>query len=165
VIAYKFLRAGRIGPFSGYRWPEAGTWVEAVAPLDVCVSGIHACRPEGLPAWLDEVLWRVELDGQTVEQDGVVVALRGRLLEAVEGWSRDVSRQLAEDAAERVEARADAVQVSFAEDVRRAAGRADIGSHAFAAFAAAYAAERAEPGGFEAERALQAAWLRRRLSL
>src|SRR5205823_12643595 len=43
--AYKFMREGRMGPFSLPRW-EIGEWVEggpdASAP---CRQGAHACRP------------------------------------------------------------------------------------------------------------------------
>ena len=47
--AYKFMREGRVSPFSLTRW-EIGEWVEggpdASAP---CRQGAHACRPGELP--------------------------------------------------------------------------------------------------------------------
>src|SRR5437660_664030 len=62
MIAYKFLRAGRIGPFSRFAWPEPGVWVRASAS-DRCRRGIHACRMRDLPWWLGQELWEIELDG------------------------------------------------------------------------------------------------------
>ena len=63
MIAYKFLRSGRIGPFSAFRWPEPGVWVHAQRDLVACQRGIHACRPSDLPWWLADELWEIELDG------------------------------------------------------------------------------------------------------
>ena len=60
MIAYKFLRSGRIGPFSGYRWPEPGAWVDA-SGTDPCRRGVHACRTADLPWWLADELWEIEL--------------------------------------------------------------------------------------------------------
>jgi hypothetical protein len=42
MIAYKFPRAGRIGPFSGFRCPEPGAWVHAADDIAPCRKGIHA---------------------------------------------------------------------------------------------------------------------------
>jgi len=39
VIAYKFLDGGRVGPFTGFRWP-VGEWVDA-GGVDPCLEGIH----------------------------------------------------------------------------------------------------------------------------
>ena len=60
--AYKFLRAGRVGAFSGEAWPEDGI-IEVDGPLEECRNGVHACRADDLPYWLDDELWEVELDG------------------------------------------------------------------------------------------------------
>jgi hypothetical protein len=49
LIAYKFLRPERTGPFSGFCWPEPGVWVDAPPRLAPCRSGIHACRLQDLP--------------------------------------------------------------------------------------------------------------------
>ena len=32
-MAYKFLSSDRVGLFSGVRWPEPGTWLEADAEV------------------------------------------------------------------------------------------------------------------------------------
>ena len=89
MIAYKFLSSGRVGLFSGVRWPEPGTWLEADAEdVERCGSGIHALHAEGLLGWIDDELWTCELAG-IVEDDGqVLVAQRGRLLEQRDGLER-----------------------------------------------------------------------------
>ena len=61
MIAYKFLRAGRVGPFSAFQWPEPDVWVRAAPELAACRRGIHACRPSDLPWWLADELWEIEL--------------------------------------------------------------------------------------------------------
>jgi hypothetical protein len=95
VIAYKFLSPERLGLFSGVRWPEPGTWLEADAEVGRCVSGIHALHAEGLLGWIDDELWTCELDG-VVEDDGeVIVAERGRLLERVGTWNAPAAREFA----------------------------------------------------------------------
>jgi hypothetical protein len=95
VIAYKFLSPDRVGLFSGVRWPEPGTWFEADAEVERCVSGIHALHTEGLLGWIDDELWTCELDG-IVENDGQeLVAERGRLLERVAAWNESAARDFA----------------------------------------------------------------------
>jgi hypothetical protein len=49
MIAHKFLRAGRVGPFSGFLWPESGLWVQAAGKTVACRRGLHACRTRDLP--------------------------------------------------------------------------------------------------------------------
>src|SRR5262249_50740287 len=72
VTAYKFLRQGSIGPFTGFRWGP-GRWVEAdtAAP---CESGVHACRVDDLPYWCNDELWEIELDGSIVTTGHKVAA-------------------------------------------------------------------------------------------
>ncbi len=90
MIAYKFLSDGRVGPFSGVRWPPPGEWLQATAAAGTharaCMDRIHACRVEDLPEWMDSELWRVELDGDVTVDCGKLVADRGRLVERVEAW-------------------------------------------------------------------------------
>jgi hypothetical protein len=101
VIAYKFLSSERVGLFSGVRWPEPGTWLEAGAEVERCVSGIHAMRPEGLLGWIDDELWTCELDC-IVDDDGQeLVAERGRLLERVAAWNETSARDFARACAAR----------------------------------------------------------------
>ena len=101
MIAYKFLSSDRKGLFSGVTWPEPGTWLEADAEVERCVSGIHASHAEGLLGWIDDELWTCELDG-IVEDDGQeLVAERGRLLERVAAWSETSARDFARACAAR----------------------------------------------------------------
>ncbi len=101
MIAYKFLSSDRVGLFSGLRWPEPGTWVEADAEVERCVSGIHALHVEGLLGWIDDELWTCELAG-IVEDDGqVLVAERGRLVERVADWNETAARDFARACAAR----------------------------------------------------------------
>jgi hypothetical protein len=86
VIAYKFLQAGGVAPFTGARWAE-GEAAEAQGALIPCRNGIHACRPQDLPYWLDDELWEVALEGEVVEGRLKVVARRGRLVRRVDGWN------------------------------------------------------------------------------
>lgn len=163
--AYKFLRAGAIGPFTGFRW-EAGSWVEAAAAAP-CESGVHACRIEDLPYWSNDELWEVELDGDAIALAHKVVAPRGRLVRRVEAWSPAAGRELANEAAARARGLADArprdaTRRAYAEDAERRAGQ----GRAYAAtYIAAVAAEHVGgPPGREAERAAQADWFRRLLA-
>jgi len=87
VIAYKFLRDGQVGPFSGVRWPAPGDWLPATASGGrTCEARVHACRAEDLPEWMDAELWRVELDGDVRVDCGKLVADRGRLVDRVVVW-------------------------------------------------------------------------------
>jgi len=83
VIAYKFLAAGAVGPFTRFRW-EPGKWVGA--PRAEEGFGVHACRPEDLAWWIGDELWRLELDGPVRERPTQIEAPRGRLLERVAAW-------------------------------------------------------------------------------
>ena len=87
MTVYKFLCAGGVGPFSGYRWPlpdagAAGPWVASapVAGTVVCERAVHACRLRDLPWWLHDELWEAELDGPVTAGRHKVMAPRGRLL-------------------------------------------------------------------------------------
>jgi hypothetical protein len=87
VIAYKYLREGRVGPFSGVPWPEPGEWLHGGAGGGrACERRVHACRAEDLPEWMDAELWRVELGGDVGVDCGKLVADRGRLVERVAAW-------------------------------------------------------------------------------
>ena len=107
MIAYKFLRAGRIGPFSGFRWPEPGVWIHA-ADDDVaaCRRGIHACRPQDLPWWLADELWEIQLDDQVQVDEHKILARAGRLGLRIEGWTPACADQYAQACAWRARDRA-----------------------------------------------------------
>jgi hypothetical protein len=98
VTFYKFLRAGTVSPFTGYRWMGPGGSDQQEPPgapdrPSLCRAGIHACRIRDLPYWLHDELWRIELDGDVVESDLKVVAPRGRLIERVAAWDKGMARK------------------------------------------------------------------------
>jgi hypothetical protein len=111
VRSYKFLRAGAIGPFSGFAWPRPagggpGPWVEANRPRARCRRGVHACRIDDLPWWLAEELWEVELGGEVVAYAHKVAAPRGRLVRRVDGWTAAARHDYAYECAWRTRDRA-----------------------------------------------------------
>jgi hypothetical protein len=163
LIAYKFLGHGAVGPFTGFRW-RRDVWVEAeeTAP---CRYGIHACRANDLPLWLDSELWEIELDGAIVEAERKLVARRGRLTRRIEQWTPELATEFGRFCARRTRERVGFLPslAGFVSDVDRfvAHGRIPI-----AGFAAARAAElRDGPAAYDAERLEQAAWLADRLDL
>jgi hypothetical protein len=106
MIAYKFLCAGGVGPFSGYSWPlprdgAAGPWVTSAADPVLCHRAVHACRVSDLPWWLHDELWETELDGAVSTGRHKVMAPRGRLLRRIGAWDRDCARRFAGACAER----------------------------------------------------------------
>jgi hypothetical protein len=175
VNAYKFLQAGSVGRFSGRAWPPPGAWLSAGAEIDLCRSGVHACRASDLPYWLDDELWRVELAGDLTQAEQLVVATRARLLERVAGWSPDTAERFAAACAERAQgyarlalerhrptapAAAAAAASSAGHAQLYADARASISFAAFAAYSAAVAAGHLDPHeGALRERERQAAWL------
>lgn len=172
MIAYKFLCEGAVGRFSKLRWPtpdgeRPGAWLEAAGALEACVSGVHACRAEALAYWFDDELWRIELDGEIVDEGTVLVARRGRLVARVDGWP-PVSSAFAEDCAARamqLVGKDDRI-AELAGDAEYHAARAEAPRHAVvAAYCAAVAADAAEPGSFDTERARQGRRLAELLAL
>lgn len=163
MIAYKFLDAGGVGPFTGFHWP-VGDWVDA-GEIEPCRSGVHALRARDLPFWLGQELWEIELEGEVLEQGRKVVAPRGRLLRRREEWNGELLDALAGDCLAQTRAKFGSVPglSGFVVDIERfrAQGRIPL-----AAFAAAHAAELSGgPRAYERERRRQAAWLADRLGL
>lgn len=170
MLAYKFLREGAVGPFSGVAWPPPGEWL-AAAPggTSVCRRGVHACRPEDLPRWIGQELWAVELRGDVVETPYKLVAPEGRLVERVAGWDAAAAQRFAAACADRIRALADGgppALAGYVEDAEThclgsacaedpplaAAVAATIGRHAAAAAGG--------DAAVDAERAAQVAWFR-----
>jgi hypothetical protein len=133
------------------------------------VNGIHACRVDALPRWVEEELWSMEVDDVQTEYEGVVVARRGRLVARVAGWNAATSRELARSCAARAREIAnqdpDTLIEKMAVDIAAIADGPDPSATALSMYCTAHAADVAEPGGYERERARQAEWLRRRLNL
>ena len=160
MIAYKFLRTGSIGRFSGTPWPAAGEWLEAADALDACVSGVHATPLDALAYWFEDELWTVELDGEILDLGTALIARRGKLLERVEAWPH-VSPEFARDCA----THAQTLAKRTSGNARVAALAAEAAEHAelaitprhaiIAAYATAVAAEVLQPGAFDTERRRQ----------
>jgi hypothetical protein len=130
VIAYKFLCAGGVGPFSRYRWPlprdgRTGSWVVSAPDAVLCHRAVHACRVSDLPWWLHDELWEVELDGTVITGRHKVMAPRGRLQRRVDAWDAECAQRFADACAERARDHAatalDRARASgLAADLRRA---------------------------------------------
>jgi hypothetical protein len=162
MLVYKFLRSGRIGPFSGFHWPE-GEWVDA-GGTELCVRGVHACRSADLPYWITAELWEIELDGAVREEPRKLVAERGRLVRRIEAWDAAAGRRFAEACAERARERANGATGELAGYASDAAANAANGEVTLVGFIAARAAEiDAGVEGYAAERRAQADWLAREL--
>ena len=106
MIAYKFLRSGRRGPFSGFEWPAPGVWVHAERHMVACRRGVHGCRIEDLPWWLCDELWEIELDGRVEVDEHKIFAPAGRLRSRVEGWTPACAQEYADACAWRAHKRA-----------------------------------------------------------
>jgi hypothetical protein len=168
--AYKFLRAGRVGRFSGFEWPQPGEWVEASAGLDPCREGVHVVTPDGLPEWLDDELWRVEVAGETTSVGPVLVAERGRLVSRVDAWDEAAAAEFADACVARLAERAeeDARLEGYAQSAQRVVeggAAADPRFVPLVGFILRHAAEDAGRGGWERELAWQARFLAERLGL
>jgi len=109
--AFKFLSEGGRGIFSDFSWPlpwngTPGSWVTAGLPLEPCVKGIHVCREEDLPYWIDDELWVIELRGELATHGRMIVAEEGRLVTKIDGWNREAATTFAETCALRARAAA-----------------------------------------------------------
>jgi hypothetical protein len=176
VIAYKFLSAGAIGPFSGFTWPTPsgsapGAWVEARSGV-----GVHACRPSDLPYWIDEELWITELSDDARVTYHQLEASRGRLLAPAVGW-QEFSRAFAVDCAATLRGRVEAALAAgglpaetavllrgYADDAEAWARDGNVAAAAFAA-ARASAVITGDPAAHDAERRRQAASIEQGLGL
>ena len=163
VIAYKFLDAERVAPFTGFRWPIE-EWVEADR-VEPCRGGIHALRVHDLPIWMGRELWEIELDGDIVEQERKVVARRGRLVRRVPEWNDELLERFGRFCAKRTRERVGFLPMlsGFVADVDRFVAQRRF---PIAGFAAARAAElRGGSAAYDRERQAQAGWLAERLGL
>jgi hypothetical protein len=164
--ALKFLRPGRVAPFTKVTWPEPGEWLESDAPPELCRAGVHALLPDVLATWISEELWRVELDGGEEVAPGIVVAPRGRLVARVEAWNDETAREFARACAEHVEGSPPGRAADCAADAAASAeGAAADYTATTVGYMAAHAAEASSPGGFAAERVWQSRWLAERLGI
>lgn len=166
--AYKFTRPGACSPFTGFEWP-VGEWVEVEGDVGLCANGIHACRLEALPRWVDDELWRIELDAIEREHEGVVIARRGRLLDRIDAWNAETARELARSCARRIRELAaehpDPLLQRRAAMIPQIAEGPDPSATALSMYTTAHAADEIVPGSYWVERRRQAEWLRDRLGL
>lgn len=163
---YKFLTRDGLGVFSGFAWPlpgrAPGDWV--AADVELCRSGIHACRTADLPYWLAPSLYEIELEGEVTSHPTKVVAPRGRLIRRVDGWNE----ASLEDYGRMCRARAEELVATAPEDLEGWRPPAAIAPSEAArlGFMAARIAEQVSGlEGFLAERKLQSEWLVERLAL
>jgi hypothetical protein len=166
VRAYKFLGGDGRGVFSGMAWPQPkgspGDWVEA--EVDLCRSGIHACRTADLSYWLAPLLYEIELDGEIVEAGMKVIAPRGRLVRHIDAWNDETREAYSQMCI----ARAAELAEEAPELVARWAPRpqASVAGPALMGFIAARMAEAISGvDGYVAERSRQSAWLAERLDV
>jgi Putative zinc-finger len=184
TVAFKFLRADRVSPFAGVRWPEPGHgWVRADARPGPCRRAVHACRVRDLAYWVDQTLWRVELAGDVAETPSKIVAERGRLVERVAGWPAVAGGfvadcaarigQLLNQARERGDTRSVHFLTAYAEEVAQDKDPASVSyvaAHAagvvgWTAEEALTAASAGVDNPFDQERHRQSGWLADRLGL
>ena len=166
--AYKCLRPGRVGPFSGYGWP-IGEWVEGGGAM-LCTRGVHACRTTDLPYWLTQELWEIELEGEVRQERRKLIADRGRLVQRVEGWNDASAVSFAEDCTARAKERAERATgedtALLGELVADAAANAAKGEAVLVGFIGARSAEiGGGVDGYMEERLAQARWLAAELRL
>jgi hypothetical protein len=164
--ALKFLRPGRVAPFSRVTWPEPGGWLDAENTPELCEAGVHALLPDVLSRWVAEELWRVELDGGEMLAPGIVVAQRGRLVARIEEWNDETAREFARACARHVEGASGGRAAEYAADAKASAEEAVADFTATTvAYMAAHAAEAQAADGFDAERLWQSRWLAERLAV
>jgi hypothetical protein len=107
MIAYKFLCAGGVGPFSRFAWPQPdgeapGPWVGAPGGSTVrCRSAVHGCRVQDLPWWLNDELWEAEFDGEPATGRHKIMAGRARLLRRIDAWDATCAQRFADACARR----------------------------------------------------------------
>ncbi len=160
TLAYKFLGAGEVGVLSGFAWP-VGDWVEVTGPLIPSQRGVHACLTTHMPYWVDEELWRIELGGDVLETERMLVASRGRLVERVDAWDADAIQAFVAACVDRVRG-----VRGWEDDARFWAGqRGGAGTVSYIAANAAGIVAADWIQGFAAERRWQAGWLAKRLGL
>ena len=167
MIAYKFLRGDGSSVFTGFRWPlpggAPGAWVDA--PVEPCRSGIHACRPAGLPYWIGRSLYEVELAGEIVEEPTKLVASRARLLRPITAWNDGVRDDYTRMCADRAHELALGASPPLEQWDAVIEPSVPEGPALLGFVAARIAEERHGTAAYHAERGRQTAWLVARLGL
>ncbi len=133
--AYKFLALGATARFSDFPWPrpagaEPGAWVATPEQIEACRHGVHACTFRQLLDWVDDELWEIELDGEIVEGDAMVVAERGRLLRQVGQWDGQTAQEFADACAWRARdyALSSLRRVGLTDEAEQLVGAVELGA-------------------------------------
>jgi len=156
-MAYSFTRPGARCPFTDRIWPRDGGWLDDA----------RATTAEMLPVWVAPELWRVELEGRVATPAAQLVGERGRLVGRVDAWDEAAAGDWV------TECRLRTLRIAARRpgDLRLSPITADartctVAGANLAGWLAARAARVLDgDAGYEAERARQADWLRRRLGL
>ena len=170
MIVHKFLARGAVSPTSRFAWPMpvaglAGAWVEASGPLAPCARGVHVCRAIDLAHWLNDELWALEADGDSIVAVDCIVVRRARLLERIDAWSDGGAMRFAEACIERAETLLDALATQTSrqllDDAKEAASAGYVSA---SVYASALAVARRQGQNdvevlFRRERAWQSQWL------
>ena len=163
--AYKFLAADGAGVFTGFAWPlpngGPGEWVET--EVELCRSGVHACRLGDLSYWVAPTLYEIELGGGVAEAGMKIVAPRGRLVRRIDAWNEETREEYSQTCI----ARAAELAASAPELGNWAPPReASAAGPALMGFIADRMAEHISGvGAYVDERRRQSAWLADRLGL
>jgi hypothetical protein len=80
---------------------KPGAWREVEGDLIPCENGLHVCTRDQVIEWGGEVLYEVEVSGESVTADDKVVVRRARLAREVGRWTDQTAREFACDCAER----------------------------------------------------------------
>ena len=99
---FKCLGKGRMGPYSQFKWPKVGVWLEVVRPLEVCQNGIHLCQDKDLVSWLNAEIYEAEYAGERLDAYDKIVVRKARLTKRLKTWNARTQRLFACDCAERV---------------------------------------------------------------
>lgn len=170
MIAYKFLAPGAVSPTARFAWPipvpgAAGAWVETTGPLTPCARGVHVCRPIDLAHWLNEELWELQADGDSILSVDCMVVRRARLVRRIDAWSNGGATRFAEACIERARTSLDAAASlpsrELIDDAKEAAAAGYVSVSAYAsalAVARRHGHENVE-ASFLRERAWQSQWI------
>lgn len=140
MIAYKFLAHGAMSPISRFEWPipvsiTTGAWVEASGLLAPCARGIHVCREMDLAHWINDELWELEADGDSILAFDCMVVRRARLRRRIEAWTDGGALRFAGACIERAETLLDASaaqSLQLLDDAREAASAGYVSVSAYA---------------------------------
>lgn len=100
VVYLKCLKAGDVGPVTGWHWPEVGEWTPCVARPEWARRGYHLCVRGGVMQWLEDCnVYVTEARGPISKSgDGkhyIVAVQQARLLRRLPWSDAEKSRLIA----------------------------------------------------------------------